>query len=476
MGFDENVFISGPSFHLDLSALDARHPVHYSRRLLLFRCASSVQRDAQLTALKIGLRALVLRCPILGGICMPLQDEDPPDGASNDRGDWRTIIPDKGVELVVRDLRSSIPSFEELKAADFPSTQLPYNLLVPVPQDIGNDRPFAACKVQFSSINGGTILTWAMSHCVGDGSGNNELFRILSEETRRAQGHESPGVGNECRSVTVTSDIGMDRTAVRSLSSKLSFNIEQHPAYMRKATDAVDPLPEEQATSHAFKATSPEIPVILHIPTVGLTQLKVDSTTPEAPPISTHDALSALMWRTLLLIRSRRSREARALVASTEGCLFMPSDARRDLDIPTSYIGNVVYQLTASLDLETLFSPFGLRCAARAVRQAITAVNPALVTSCIAETKERWVDWGFLDSYSTTGVAMGTDWTSSELYNQDWGKSFGPLVRYRYPDEPSNCIMPKLPDGAAEVLVSVMPEEVDMLKGPEGFGKYLGSP
>jgi hypothetical protein len=33
--------------------------------------------------------------------------------------------------------------------------------------------------------------------------------------------------------------------------------------------------------------------------------------------------------------------------------------------------------------------------------------------------------------------------------------------------------MPKLPDGSAEVIVAVMPEEVETLKGVEGFGKYL---
>ena len=139
--FDDTVLIPGPSFHIDLSALDARHPVHYSRRLFIFRCASSAQRDAQLAALKTGLQALVQRCPILGGIIVPL----PPDVASDGQQDWRTIVPDRGVELIVRDLRTAMASFEELEAADFPPIHLPYDLLMPIPQDLDNDRPFAAC-------------------------------------------------------------------------------------------------------------------------------------------------------------------------------------------------------------------------------------------------------------------------------------------------------------------------------------------
>jgi hypothetical protein len=122
--FDGTVLIPGPFFHIDLSALDARHPVHYSRRLLIFRCASSAQRDAQLAAFKAGLQALVLRCPILGGLIVPM----PPDVVSDGQQDWRTIVPDRGIELIVKDLRAAMASFEELEAAEFPPLHLPEGL------------------------------------------------------------------------------------------------------------------------------------------------------------------------------------------------------------------------------------------------------------------------------------------------------------------------------------------------------------
>lgn len=154
----------------------------------------------------------------------------------------------------------------------------------------------------------------------------------------------------------------------------------------------------------------------------------------------------------------------------------MPSDARRHLNLPPSYIGNAVYQLAAALDLGTLFSPSGLQHAASAIRAAITSVSPALVSSYVTMINERWIDWQFMSTASTTGVAMGTDWTSGSLYSEDWGKAFGPMVRYRYPGvigEAGSCVMPKLPDGGAEVIVSVMPEETEVLMGVEGFGKYV---
>jgi trichothecene 3-O-acetyltransferase len=454
--FNDEIFISSPSFHVNLAALDARHPVHYSRRLLVFRCTSAAQRNLQLAALKTGLRALLWRCPVLGGTLVPL----PPSEAKAGNEDWRTIVPGPGIELITRDLSSTLPSFSSLSASEFPSQDLPYDLLVPVPADLDNSRPFAACKVQFSAITDGTIFTFSMSHSVADGSATNELMRVLSEATRLAQEGSS--------TMAQTADMGLDRHVLRNITSDIPFNISDHPAFMSPpASDS-----QTQPPPHPFEAKSPELPILLHIPPASLAQLKADATLPSGPPISTHDALSALIWRSVLLIRSRR---AQTIPASTIGRIFMPSDARRHLNLPMSYIGNAVYQLTATLDLNTLLSPSGLQAAASAIRKAILAVKPELVASYMAELKERWVDWGFMVGTSTVGVAMGTDWTSGVLYSDDWGEAFGPVVRYRYPGEGGgwNCIYPRLPDGSAEVLVGVMSDEVEVLKGDECFGEYL---
>ena len=68
----------------------------------------------------------------------------------------------------------------------------------------------------------------------------------------------------------------------------------------------------------------------------------------------------------------------------------------------------------------------------------------------------------------------GHDWGSSLLYSQDWGKAFGPLVRYGFPGVHAlTCILPKLPDGAAESVVGILPQDEEVLRGLECFGKYL---
>jgi len=469
--FNDTVFIPGPSFHVDLPPIDARHMFHFSRRLLIFRCTSSAQRDAQLAAFKTGIHALLQRCPILGGVVTPL----PPDAASEDKKDWRTIVPDRGIELVVKDLRgSAIPSFEELEAANFPPLHFPWDLLMPIPQDLSNERPHAACKLQFSAIEGGTILTFAMSHCVSDGGGTDEWTRILIEETRLAQ---EDSTENRAKIEVV----GLDRSVLCNMRSDVEFNIHDHPAYRFKTPPAAETAPEPApSTVNVFGATSAKIPVLLRLSPAGLAQLKADATTPGAPPISTHDALCSLMWRTILLIRSRRSPAAQAVPPSTISNLFMPSNARRYLPaLPSPYIGNAVYQIIAALDLGTLLSPSGLQRAALQVRAAITSVTTARVQSYMAFltdlTASRDIDYQFMNGTTdTTGYAMGTCLGSGEaMYGSDWGKAFGKMERFRLIGEPGNVVLPRLPDGSAEVVVAVMPEEVGVLKGAEGFGKYL---
>lgn len=55
----------------------------------------------------------------------------------------------------------------------------------------------------------------------------------------------------------------------------------------------------------------------------------------------------------------------------------------------------------------------------------------------------------------------------------EWGAALGKMIRFRYPAQPIFCIMPRLPDGSAEVVMAVMPAEVLLLRSDECFRSYL---
>lgn len=456
---DEHLLFPGPDFNINLPRIDACHPVYYARRLLIFRCTSDEQRDAQLEAFKRGVKALVQRCPLLAGKFSRL----PANEASTQVDEWRNIVPSEGLGFAVRDLRRKLPSYSALEKEIFPPTELKYNLLVPIAKDVGSEGP--ACKIQYSAIEGGAILCWAMSHSVGDGGANNELIRVLAEEVKLA----SEGGDEKIEKMEV---MNLDRSAVIGIKSDISFRVEEHPGYRAQPPP---PTPEEtsERANHPFRAIKPEIPLIFTISSASLNQMKKDATPPAPAWISTHDALVALIWRTQIQLHRQRSPAAQALPESTLTTLFMPSDARKALNLPSPYIGNAIYQLSATLPLSTLLSENGLQSAALAIRQAITAVSTEKVKSYYAKMRDEWVEWAFLGSYDTTGVAMGTAWTSGALYDFDWGKDFGKMTSYRMPDEAFNTVLPKLVNGGAEIAVGVMPEEVEKLKGMEEFMKYV---
>ncbi|TLD28004.1 hypothetical protein E2P81_ATG06350 [Venturia nashicola] len=455
---DENLLFPGPDFKIDLPRIDACHPVYYARRLLIFRCTSDEQRDAQLSALKRGIKALVQRCPLLAGQLSRL----PPNEDSTQVDEWRNIVPSEGLLFSVKDLREVMPSFAALEKGNFAPMELKYDLLVPIPKDVGSEGP--ACRIQYSAIDGGTILCWAMSHSVGDGGANNELIRGLSEEVKLAS--EGGDEKNGYREV-----MNLDRGVMIDIKSDHLFDVEDHPGY--RAQPPL-PTPDEasQRANHPFRATKPEIPFLLTIPPASLEQLKKDATPPTPAWISTHDALVALIWRTQIRLHRQKSLAAQSLPASTLTTLFMPSDARRVLNLSNGYVGNAIYQLSATLPLSILLSENGLPSAALAIRQAIISVTPDKVKSYYAKMGEEWVEWAFLSSYDTTGVAMGTAWTSGAIYDFEWGEDFGKMVSYRLPNEASNIILPKLRNGGAEIVIGVMPDEIDKLRGMGDFMKY----
>jgi len=321
-------------------------------------------------------------------------------------------------------------------------------------------------------------------------------MRVLSEEVRLAQGRDDVSVESSLSTGAVTTKtptMGLDRSMLRNITSDMPFDIKNHPAYRLSPTPTTTtPAPLEPPSPHPFAATTPEIPILLHIPATALARLKADATPSSSPSssnhketfISTHDALCALVWRTTLLIRSRRSSTHHPSSASTPANFYMPSDARKHLGLPASYVGNAVYQLTASLPLGILLdrdAKVGLREAAAAIRRCIVSTTPELVGSYYAKLRETWIGWAFLEDYDTTGVGMGSGWTSGEVVyeSSDWGSAFGggKVVRYRYPGGVGVggiTVLPQLGGGGgAEVVLCVQEGEVGTLMGMEGFGPYL---
>ena len=437
----QRIDIPGPKFHIDLPALDALHPVHFSRRLLVFRSDSDLRTRQQLQGLEAGLRRLVDQCPVLGGLVVTT------------RGVHAIRHQDTGLALIIRDLKSEMSTYRELEQRNFAPSLLPYDDLVPIPLNIRESSTAPACMVQFTVIEGGSILTWAMSHSVADGRGTDILLKLLSENVRYAQTDLNYSGPPEW--------VGMDRSAIKSVRSDVPFDVTHHPAY---SAGSIPPAVEQTQIDSTLPSPSLAT-IVIALSKDGLERLKT-ACQPEQEQgwVSSHDAICALLWRTHVLTCGDAGNKRE------NTSIFFPSDARRKLGLEPDWVPNAVYQVIASVklgDMREMEETRALRMAASAIRTALSSIQSEDVKSYFQHLETvGWVDWGFL-AMTPVDFAMGTDW-SSEVYADDWGEAFGALYSWRYPSEPESsrmgAVLPKRRDGSAEVMLTVGEDQVEMVE------------
>ena len=179
-------------------------------------------------------------------------------------------------------------------------------------------------------------------HTVCDGRGITEVLKIFAEMFRRPQTAEPPSrTINEVETPKHT--YSFDRTSVLS-GNGLRGAIENHPVWTTS--------PHKPRVDSANKTTRC---TIFHISSDSLGVLKQVAlpsshsssalAAHQAPRISTHDAIAALIWSSIILTRSRAGILSNRI--STQFCQAV--DWRPHLHLPTPYFGNAIYLIIATL-------------------------------------------------------------------------------------------------------------------------------
>lgn len=493
-----------------------------------------------LSALRTGLRNLRDILPLLGGSVETVSPEEVKTRGLQ-RG-WKEIKPnDAGLELVIKDLSSDMPSFEEMRKREFPASMLPGAKLIPVPLAPVMAPPFSCAKFQLNFIQGGALLSVCIVHAVADGNGMDQLVGMLAEECRLADAVATgkvtadEGVGEVRRKVRVEGPLGMDRSAVIDLPERPT-TIEEHPGYVHhpdpdevaaeagkastKDGTVATPASTNSADSTDTNSDDPPPPekhlYLLEISASNLMALKTAATGPTTantttttnstattPWISTHDAIEALIWRSLLL--SRQATHTLPLPSSspsnpesTTSKFLLSTNARKHLSPPlpqNSYLGNCTYFVRAELPLSTLLSAddpiTALTTAAHAIRTAISSVTQEKVAEINTLMRNLpHVNMIFLSVFETAGgtdVCSGSMWRSDTIYNSTWGEAFGEegVVRMRCPGDVGFMasmidvvqVLPRVlsgeNEGAAEVTVALSRDGLEVLRRDELWKRFV---
>ena len=305
MALSEIRFISGPTPKLDPVYSDVWLPGIYSRRILSLELPDNSTHERALDCLQRGLQSLVDGTPELGGLVVALPVEDK---ANKEDVPWKAIKPYKGIEFRIKDLKSEIPSYKELESKGFHVAAFKDDLLVPVAV-MYQPEPNAVMILQASLIEGGLLLTVCLCHSLTDGNGMNAITIALAEQCKLAaqvEGALKPRAMN------------MDRKVMVELTGNKK-ELSDHPAYGRvegafkpKIGTEEAPTHDENGTKEPLKdsvimedepekqaAATPPPPQVhtYRISTAKAAALKEIASAQGR--VSTHDAIAALMWRTL---------------------------------------------------------------------------------------------------------------------------------------------------------------------------------
>ncbi|KAF8860371.1 hypothetical protein BDZ45DRAFT_688584 [Acephala macrosclerotiorum] len=225
---------------------------------------------------------------------------------------------------------ATIPTYKTLKAANFPVSELPDKILAPP-----DDPVLPVFDMVATFIRGGVLLCIKCHHAVVDGGGLGLIVKLLAQN--------SHAISRSLLKPSLQSMPSIDRTSLPApikseerITRNLGFTVLE-------AGEKLATLAREYGamTSHIFK-----------FPNKALQQLK-ELCASNVNMISTHDALTALLYGSVSYARSLRftgsSSEQKAL-SSTMGIAV---DGRRRLKTPIlEYAGNITMYATFSNPLQ----------------------------------------------------------------------------------------------------------------------------
>ncbi|PPR07489.1 hypothetical protein CVT26_013458 [Gymnopilus dilepis] len=362
--------------------------------------------------------------------------------------------------LVVKDLRDdpSMPSFDDLREARFPSRMLDESVVaprmtLPTPEEVTQDWPVFAVQATF--VRGGLLLTFVGHHGAMDMTGQGFLIDLLAKACRGEEfTSEEVAIGN------------VDRRTI------IPFLDDSWAPEPDKAKPAPAPSPSDSADAQPPKSSWV---YFLFSPT-SLASLKSLATQSLSSGfVSTDDTLSAFIWQSVSRARLPR------LDPSHPTTFARAIDPRRFIRIPLNYPGLVQNMtFTTSALQELIDTPLG--SVAATLRSAVDPRTSDVEyrTRAMATRLRRAPDKGVVPSV-TASLDLGSDimlssWAGQDFYELDFGMGVGrpeAVRRPRFvPVESLMYLMPKRGDGEVAAFLCLRDEDIERLRRDEEFVKY----
>lgn len=430
----------------------------YTQICFLFPVLDGSSKPAIIDTLITGLDRLAASFPWLAGDVVNGGLEE---GSS---GTFKIKILNILPRLVVKDLTqdSSMPTMDDLRDAKFPSRMLDESTIAPLrtlPRKSDDTaRDFPVFLVQANFIVGGLILCFVGEHQAMDMIGQGQIMRLFSKACR-----DDPFTSEELSSGN------LDRRKLLSLLDEPREERSKRVEELPQSSVAVD-RPERTPTPKASWA-------YFIFGSSSLAALKTLATETLPDPsmfVSTDDAISAIVWQSI--IRARLGR----LGPTALSTFSRNVDMRNYLGISPNYSGVLVGRTHHTYTLQRLVNePLGV--VASHLRSALDPETSHLreETLALAKALSRASDKNTVNLAPPKNLSADltfSSWAKIDLYQLGFNLGLGSPESVRRPQfdaiEGLQYLMPRAPTGEMALLVCLRDDDMERLRMDAVFSKY----
>ena len=440
-----------------LSTLEQISPQAYTRVILCFRLQNGVTQEDVTQFLRESLITTAAKIPVLNSLAVTVTDSN-----GRQTKDLREAEIDK---FTVKDLTGSSLDYGEIRSQGFPSQVFDGETTCRTGVFAVPGSPVPVFLAQANYITGGLILGLSVWHGALDGTAITEVLRQWAQNCRALQYPE-----DKDHKVSTLSVGAFDKSRLSKVSISKEVSIKDHPEFLLLPKVPASPPP---AATRALKTQ------IFHISPASVSTLKdvaspknASSPQVEYSWISTHTAISALIWRSVMIATYAHEQP----IPDSVSIFASPLDARKRMEPPlaSDLLASAWCFHDSRLPIKPLLEAT-LADIALVVRKSTDKIDAQYIEALITmidgiQNRSLLMPTVFTDVLKTCW--MLTSWARFPIYDFDWGTAMGGRCeRVRSVSSGMfngmHVLLPELPaemGGGLEIVVGLEDDVMDRLK------------
>ena len=448
-----------------LSTLEQVSPQAYTRLILCFRLQRGVPQEEVTRILRESLVTTAAKIPVLNSVAVTVTDSNGRETKDLRKAEFDTLI--------VKDLTDNSLDYDAIRSKDFPSQVFDGETLCRTGVFAVPGTQVPVFLAQANYIEGGLLLGLSIWHGALDGTAISEVLRQWAQNCRALQDPV-----DKDHKISTLFAAAFDKSRLSKVSVNKKVSIKDHPEFL---------LLPEVPTSPPPAATQTLKTEIFHISPTSMSDLKdiaspknASSPQKEYTWISTHTAISALIWQSVIAATYAHE----SPISDSVSIFASPLNARIRMEPPLApdLLASAWCFHDSRLPINTLLEA-RLADVALVVRKSTDKIDSEYIDSLITmidgiQNRSLLLPSVFMDVLKT--CSMMTSWASFPIYEFDWGNAMGGRCE-RVRTVSSGMfngmlvMLPKLPaemGGGLEIVVGLEDDVMERLKEDRGWTRF----